>query len=175
MTKKDRIYLLGFMGAGKTTVGKTFAKNIGYAFLDLDQWIEDKEAKKIVDIFQRHGEQSFRFLEAIYIRQTLSLSKTVIACGGGTPIYWGNLQWMLDNGLSVFIDAKPEVITERLLASKSADRPLLLHKNKEQAFKLILKKQKERLRYYQQADFTVRADGTVDDVVSQIKNLLPVL
>ena len=123
-----RIYLIGFMGAGKSFIGKQLANDLDLDFLDLDPWLEENEGMSIKKIFEEKGEPFFRGLEAEYLRKTISLHKIVIATGGGTPCFNKNLDWMNNHGLTVYLKADVEVLANRL-ENEPGDRPLLQNKS----------------------------------------------
>jgi len=121
---QSRIYLIGFMGSGKSFTGRRLAKRIGYQFLDLDNHIVAREGGDIPALFAQYGEQAFRQKEAEALHSTGCLERTVIACGGGTPVFFDNMEWINQAGLSIFLDTDPAIIVARLKAD-TADRPLL--------------------------------------------------
>jgi shikimate kinase len=118
-----RVYLLGFMGSGKTTVGRLVADRLSAPFVDLDLAFEAMSGRTIRETFETHGEPFFREREAELLKGTASLSRAVVALGGGTFTFPENTRFVKEHGLSVFLDAPFEVLAERL-GDKSADRPL---------------------------------------------------
>ncbi len=122
----NRIYLVGMPGAGKTVFGRRLANKLGWQFIDLDEWIVESAGLSIADIFTGSGEAIFRKIEQECLHKTVDLENVVVASGGGTPCHFGNMEWMNEHGLSVFLDIPVDVIAERLLQSGShAKRPLL--------------------------------------------------
>jgi shikimate kinase len=119
-----RVYLTGFMGAGKTTIGRKLAKLLNTPFLDTDLMIEKEQKQKIADIFTLHGESYFREKEKEALQETLKFNDAIIATGGGTVCSIENAEFILANGLVVFIEIPTEEITLRLLKDKK-NRPLL--------------------------------------------------
>jgi shikimate kinase len=124
MLNSHIIYLIGFMGSGKTTAGKKLASLLGWSFIDLDQKIEDHTGKKIPDIFSNYGEDYFRKIESEVLRTLKSQSKTVISTGGGTPCHGNNMDFMLETGLTIYLKLTPSQLNSRLSQSKG-ERPLL--------------------------------------------------
>jgi shikimate kinase len=120
---RGRVYLLGFMGSGKTTAGRLAADRLGAPFVDLDLAFEAMSGRTIRETFETHGEAFFREREAELLRGTASLERAVVALGGGTFTFPENARFVKDSGLSVFLDAPFELLAERL-GDKSADRPL---------------------------------------------------
>lgn len=118
-----RVYLLGFMGSGKTTVGRLLADRRGAAFVDLDLAFEAMSGRTIRETFETHGETFFRERETELLRGTASLARVVVALGGGTFTFPENVRFVKEHGLSMFLDPPFEVLAERL-GDKSADRPL---------------------------------------------------
>ena len=118
----DKIFLLGFMGSGKSTIGKILAQGLGWRFIDLDEEIVLRERKPIEQIFAQHGEIYFRRLEAEILAELLACTKTIIALGGGTPTQ--EMVWpMLRNGLAIYLRCQPEELFRRL--KDDNHRPML--------------------------------------------------
>ncbi|HAE35062.1 MAG TPA: shikimate kinase [Chitinophagales bacterium] len=147
-----RIYVLGYMGSGKTTQGQKLAKKLGLDFYDLDALIEDAAGMKVAEIFAEKGEQHFRELEADVLRGTVLFPDAVIACGGGTPCYYNNMQWMNNRGATVWFHLPPEIIAGRI-KKKKAKRPLIAHLPDEEILPFIREKLQERSYFYGKAQF----------------------
>ena len=160
------------MGAGKSTVGKQLAEINEYSFLDTDQWIEEKEGKRIAEIFGLKGEQYFRDLETGCIRQLLLEEKgKVIAVGGGLPIKEENRKILKQLGMVVYLKGKPETIYERVKGDKN--RPLLQIEDPKSKIREMMQ---EREGYYREAaDLILTIEGkTVEEIISEIPiTLLP--
>ena len=152
----DKIFLLGFMGCGKTTFGKKLAKHIGWDYIDLDNYIEEKEGKSIPTIFKENGETYFRTLETKFLKELTSLHSCVISCGGGTPCFNDNMNEILEKGASVYMKLSAHILNERLKLEKSK-RPLIAEMSNTKMFEFIQKKLKERVKYYERAKFTFDA------------------
>ena len=151
---QKNIYLLGFMGCGKTTVGKKLATALGYSWKDLDHVIVSRNGMSISDIFRTYGEAFFRKEEAQVLRNTALETQKVISCGGGLPCHRHNMSWIRDHGLSVFLDVAPPVLHQRLLRGQAA-RPLLQGMSSETLLQFIIAKLEERRPYYEQADIII--------------------
>jgi len=149
MTPSSRIYIIGMMGAGKTTMGKKIARLLGYAFIDLDNEIEKVEGERVADLFGSKGEDYFRKRESEVLRQ-ITGDRLVIATGGGTPCFNNNMEYMLQDGISVYLKADIKFIFQRV-ARFPAKRPLLLGKNESQMKAFLVQKMAEREPYYLQA------------------------
>lgn len=144
-----RIYLTGFMGSGKTTVGRRLAARLGAPFMDLDQEIERRAGMTVREVFERQGEPAFRVMEAEALRGTLELPDVVVATGGGTMVFEANYRLIRSNGLSVWLNPPFATIASRIGGRGKADRPLF--KDEVQALALY----RERLPAYRRADLTV--------------------
>lgn len=139
-----RIYLVGFMGTGKTAVGRVLAGKVNFKFVDLDDLIEEKEGIRIVDIFAKKGEDYFRDLESRVLKETGGKEKLVVACGGGIVIREGNVDFLENNGLTVCLDAEPKVIYGRI--RKFKHRPLLNVSHPKEEIEKLLNARKEFYR-----------------------------
>lgn len=144
------VYLLGFMGSGKSSIGKKLSMKLGWDFADLDQVIEDGEGRSISEIFDKHGETAFRKMESEYLRRITSGRNTIIACGGGTPCFFENMAFMNENGLTVYIKMDVISLKNRLVNSKK-ERPLIRDIQDDQLIKYLSDKLAERDRFYLQS------------------------
>lgn len=144
-------FLNGFMGSGKSHWGRIWAAQYKLGFIDLDEIIEIEEGKSVVDIFESKGEDYFREIEAKKLRELGALKNTIIACGGGAPCFKDNMQWMNENGISVYLTATPDEILRRL-AKGQAQRPLIKKLNQAELLFFIERKLKEREPFYNQAN-----------------------
>lgn len=150
------IFLIGFMGTGKTHWGKIWAAAHNYTFIDLDEMIENAEGKTVAEIFEQHSEDYFRLLETKMLRRMVNKQKTIIACGGGTPCFHDNIQWMNEQGITVYIRSSSHDILKRVLAEQDK-RPLLKKLNQAEVLFFIDQKLKEREPFYTQAAITLDA------------------
>ena len=155
-----RIYLTGFMGSGKTTVGRALARQLNLPFIDLDQQIEMTIGKSILEIFQQFGEPEFRKFET-KVLQSIQLEAGVIATGGGCFIH--HADWMLENGKVIYLRVPFEILTQRVGAD--ASRPLW--KNAKMLFA-------EREEFYRKAHFEVDAEEDPETVAARIVSLLAI-
>jgi shikimate kinase len=164
-SRRSRVYIVGFMGSGKSSVGGLLARELGYRFVDLDQEIERKRGLSVAEIFQVEGEQEFRRLEAGALRETAPLKDVVVATGGGTLTRWENRDFIQRTGVSVWLDAPLDIMLER--ARRGARRPLL--STRERMAVLL----EERLSGYRAADLRVDAgDRSPDALARHIAALL---
>lgn len=170
---KDRpIFIIGFMGSGKTSLGKALAARLQKCFIDTDDFIVEQVGLSVSDIFQKHGEAHFRRLEADTLR-SLVASDCVVATGGGMPIYHENMSWMLNRGTVVFLDVSWEILKVRL-KDHLMHRPLLAKAEKriEEKIKTLYISRQE---VYQQAhivwDNNDALTASVDQLVQAIIEL----
>ncbi|MGB9677164.1 MAG: shikimate kinase [Candidatus Ratteibacteria bacterium] len=166
---KKNIVLIGFMGTGKTEVGKLLAERLNMTFIDTDKLIEEREKDRIARIFQVKGEDYFRKVEEEVIEEVSNCENCVIATGGGAVIREKNYNNLKKNGILICLSATPEEIYRRTLPKK--DRPLLMKsKNVIETIKELLEMRKP---YYQKADYTVdTTKKKIEKVVDEIMELL---
>ena len=180
IVRKDRIYLTGFMGCGKSTIGPILANTIGYDFVDVDRRIEQVEGRSINEIFTEKGERYFRDLERTVLMKVCTLPRTVISLGGGTMTVPENLEVVLATGLVVYLKITPEQLFHRL--RHRSDRPLLRTADGSQLADEELKARiqllyEAREPLYARAEIVVPTDGkrlglTVDQIVKRLAGLI---
>ena len=162
------IYLVGFMGTGKTSVGRALAKDKGWNFIDLDELIELKQQCRIVDIFAQQGEPYFRKIEKKFLKQVSTQKKFVVACGGGVVLDSDNIKLMKKTGMIICLCANCEEILKRVASNTL--RPILNVAKPRERIELLLKM---RAPYYLQADKTIDTSGlSVKQVVAKISKML---
>jgi shikimate kinase len=150
-----KIFLIGFMGCGKSTLGKKLALKLGYTFVDIDKEIERKVNMSITEYFQKNGEDSFRELESSLLKTMDLAENSVIATGGGAPCYFDNLQWMNENGTTIYLSLSPKALAKRL-ESATEQRPVLKNLKGEELEQLIAEKLQLREKFYKQAELIVK-------------------
>lgn len=160
-----KIFLIGFMGSGKTYWGKIWAGQSGLAFYDLDEEIEKEQGKTIAAIFEKDGEDHFRKIETIALLAFAKTSNCIIACGGGTACFNDNMQWMNENGTTVYLSATPQYIFDRVLDDKEK-RPLLHKHNEAELLFFIEQKLKERESFYNHAQIILSANELNENSLS---------
>jgi shikimate kinase len=148
------IFIVGFMGSGKSTLGKKLAQAFDADFIDLDQAIEQKEQKTINEIFEQHGEEYFRELESQTLRNIHSEKLCFVATGGGTPCFHGNIQWMKNNGVVIYLNLPAYILTGRLKTEK-AHRPLLKNLSDTELSDYVNRTLEKRAYFYEMADIIV--------------------
>lgn len=153
-----KIFLIGFMGCGKTTMGKKLAAKLEYSFFDLDHQIEAELGQTIATYFTENGEAAFRQLENTKIKAFNYPELAVIATGGGTPCYFDNIDWMNENGLTIYISMPAAALAKRLEKGK-AKRPLLHGLDTEGLIHFIEQKLNDRNPFYSQAKLIVSGIG----------------
>ena len=149
-----RIYLIGFMGSGKTSLVKKLANKLGYEWRDLDEDIELATEMEIPEIFREHGEEYFRKLEAQFLRSTGLEENVVVSCGGGTPCFEGNMIWMNENGITIYLEMTPKAIYSRIKDQRE-NRPLLKKIPEDKLLDHITELLEQRLPFYEKSQITV--------------------
>ncbi|WP_313374494.1 shikimate kinase [Chishuiella sp.] len=167
------ISLIGYMGSGKTTTGKDLAKAIGYEFIDLDEFIEKKYAKKISEIFESEGELGFRKKEKEALREILTSTNIVLSLGGGTPVYYDNIDEIVNKSTSIFLRVQLPYLAKRL-ESKKHTRPLIAHLSNDEMMEFIAKHLFERNQFYEKAKYTISISNQspleiLDEIMNQLK------
>lgn len=164
-----KIFLIGFMGSGKSYWGRRLSERLRMPFFDLDDQLEEHEGRPILEIFREKGEEHFRLLEKDLLHIiTESHDSFVMACGGGTPCFYNNLDYMKQAGTVVWINLPPEQLFERLRKEKD-HRPLIRDLSDDQLHSFILRKFADRKMYYDQADVHTDNDPLdLDDLIQRI-------
>jgi len=171
-----RIILVGYMGAGKTTIGRALAKELGLDFYDLDWYIENRRRKKVPEIFAEMGEAGFRQIEHNMLHEVAEFEDVVISCGGGTPCFFDNIDYMNRQGQVVYLNCSPEVLHGHLLMGKT-ERPLLKGKSPEELIAFIKEQLATREQYYNKARYHLDVSlmdnyDKIKFTVDKLRNLL---
>ena len=142
------------MGAGKTTIGKALSKELGIIFYDLDWYIENRMRKTVSQIFAERGEEGFRKIEYNMLHEVAEFEDVIISCGGGTPCFFDNMDYLNQQGQVVYLKAEPEVLYKHLLMAK-VERPLIKGKSQEELLTFISEQLERREPFYSKARYTL--------------------
>lgn len=167
---------MGFMGAGKTTLGKALAKDLGISFIDLDQYIERRYMKSVSQIFALKGEQGFREIESRMLREVGEFDDVIVSCGGSTPLIGDNMDYMLQHGQTVYLKCDNGTLLNRLKVARS-QRPLIASKTDDELELFIANETKRREPGYLKAEFICPGDrlesrSQISETVEYIEKLL---
>lgn len=166
-----KIFLVGFMGCGKSYVGRRLAAKFSFQFVDVDSIIENTEGATIAHIFTTEGEPYFRQLESNTLKGLGKWDNIVIATGGGAACFRNNMEWMNEQGLTVYLKATPELLLSRL-KNETNHRPILGGRTDDDLLHFIETKVAERAQFYEQATITIEQKTDGDQVVSDIVDAL---
>lgn len=173
-----RIFLTGYMGAGKTTLGKAFARELCISFIDLDWYIEERFHKTVGELFRERGEDGFRELERNILHEVADFENVVISTGGGAPCFFDNMEFMNRTGKTVFLDVRPDVLFRRLCVAKQ-QRPILQNKQDDELKAFIIQALEKRMPFYRQAHYIFNAEeledrSQIEASVQRLRQLLNV-
>ena len=149
-----RVYLIGYMGCGKSTLGRRLSKHLGLQFIDMDHYIEERNCKTIPQIFAEDGEAEFRKKERRALEELAEFTDIVIATGGGAPCFFDNIELMNKTGKTIYLNISPNILADRLMKSKT-ERPLIKGKSREELVAFIDETLKKRNAFYLQAQFQI--------------------
>jgi shikimate kinase len=161
-----KIFLIGFMGSGKTHWGRLLSAKLQLPFYDLDSVIIGKEGRSVTDIFAEKGEEYFRFSEKETLETiTAEQASFILSCGGGTPCFFNNIEFMKKNGKVVWLNTSIDMLMQRLRKERSS-RPLIAEIADGDLRRHIIRKLSERRMYYQQADVSVNEESiNLDELI----------
>ena len=171
-----RIILIGYMGAGKTTVGRALARDLGLPFYDLDWYIESRRHKTIPQLFEEMGEEGFRRIEQSLLHELAEFEDVIISCGGGTPCFFDNIDYMNQQAQVVYLKATPEVLYQHLQMAR-VESPLLKGKSPEELQQFVGEQLKQREVFYNKARYTLDVSlmdnyEKISLTVSELKELV---
>jgi len=168
-----KVYLIGFMASGKSTIGQELAKLLEFEFIDLDIYIEQKYNKTIKQIFESKGEDHFRLMESDALREVAALDGNIlISSGGGTSCFYNSVDFMNKTGVTVYLKMEVGELVARLIDSKT-ERPLLWGKTTQELNDYIIRVLDERKKYYEKARITVTPSSVdIEELSKTIKNAL---
>jgi shikimate kinase len=162
-----RIFLIGMMGVGKTYWSKKCSAQLNIPYYDLDEVIESREKLSIAEIFTQKGEAIFRKIESETLIRFSEKKSFLLAVGGGAPCFRQNMQWMNDNGITIWLDEPVDVLVERLKLGK-AHRPLLKHLSDEELYSFLQNKSEERKPFYSQSKYHLFGKEISDESFKKI-------
>lgn len=169
------VFLIGYMGCGKSTIGDSLAKSLGYKFIDLDDFIEKSENRSITEIFEKEGEAGFRGIEQKHLQILKGYKDLVISTGGGTPCFYNNMASMNEMGITVYLEMNVKSLCYRLENSTNK-RPLIKGKSSEELLEFVHHHLNERLAYYDQSKITVNAmafgERKIEELAVVLKGIL---
>jgi len=166
-----RIFLLGFMGSGKSFSGQKLAERFSLFFVDLDDHIEAKEGRTISAIFEEEGEDYFRKIEQECLHEMENLNMVIVSTGGGTPCFFDNVKWMNEHGITIFLETPSELLAKRL-APEMEHRPLLKDFSQKELIEFIEKKLEERNPFYYQSQMVYVQKKEGQDFAEDLKGYL---
>jgi shikimate kinase len=164
-----KIFLVGLLGSGKSFLGRALASEAALPFIDLDEAIEKAEGRTVPEIFSKEGEEYFREIEARVLRTQSKQPQFVMATGGGAPCFHGNMQFMNETGVTVFIDTPVSSIVQRMDKTQKAQRPLLASTPDEQLEALLNSMLSKRITFYSQAKLILNHQS-VPELFKKIKS-----
>ena len=167
-----RIYLVGYMGCGKSTIGRKLADLLSLNFIDLDKYIEERYFKTIPIIFEEEGENGFRDKERHTLTEVSQFEDVVVGTGGGTPCFFDNMEVMNQSGITIYISPDIDTLANRILKSKT-ERPLISGKSREELLTFIDDALKKRSPFYEKAKIIIRGENNLDPelVIERINKL----
>jgi len=164
-----KIFLVGMMGSGKSKMGKKLASLLNMDFVDVDEYIENKEGVSVSDLFDKKGEQNFRKLEQFYLREILVQDHIVVSTGGGLPCYFENMELMNKHGVSVYLEATAAFLKSRLIHHKEK-RPLIANIPDDSLEEFLDRMLKTRDVYYKRSNITISAKNIRANKIKEALN-----
>jgi shikimate kinase len=161
-----RIFLIGYMGSGKTSIGMKLADKLGFSFVDMDHMIEEKYLKTVSQIFAESGQDRFREIEKDVLHEVSEFDNVIIATGGGAPCFFDNIDYMNAHGLTVYLHLTAQQLAERLESSRTGKRPLLADRKGDELRQFITESLLQREVFYLKA--TLKVNGSDEDMIESI-------
>ena len=162
-----RIYLIGYMGSGKSTLGRRLSKYLQVQFVDMDTYIEERNYKTIPQIFEEEGEAEFRLKERKALEELSEFTDIVIATGGGAPCFFDNIELMNKSGKTIYLNIDPDILDDRLINSKT-ERPLIKGKSKKELVDFIDTTLRKRNEFYMKAKYQITQPDIELDVLKKM-------
>ncbi|HEY9544007.1 shikimate kinase [Prevotella sp.] len=171
-----RIILLGYMGSGKTTLGNALSKDLGLPFYDLDWYIESRMRQTVKQLFDSVGEEGFRRIERNMLHEVAEFENVIVSCGGGTPCFYDNMDYLNGQGATVYLKAEPAVLYSHLKMGKTV-RPLLLNKTPDEVKGFIREQLEIREPFYNRAKYILDVNlmDNYDKIQISVENLKTLL
>jgi shikimate kinase len=168
---EQNIFLVGMPSSGKSTLGKQLASQLGYTYVDMDEVLIQNEGRSISQIFQESGENYFRAIERDLLLHFGPNQSLVISTGGGAPCFYDNMAFIKANGISIYLDVKPDILFERIHQSAKNDRPLIDKSDNEKLRLSLDEKYKNRYQFYSKADIIIKDTFTVSNLMKKLKSI----
>jgi shikimate kinase len=162
-----KVYLIGFMGSGKTHIGKELAQLLDYLFVDTDILIENTEGISVAQLFDERGEAGFRKIESERLQGLNKWDNIIVSTGGGAPCFHDNMTYINNSGITVYLKTNPQLLLERLLP-ETDKRPLLKGRSEAELLSFITSKIEEREAFYGQADIVIHQENNEQNVAEEI-------
>jgi len=162
-----KIFLIGFMGCGKSTLGRRLASSLNLTFIDLDTFLEEKYYRTIPQIFEEEGEDGFRKKERNVLEEVSSFDDVIIATGGGAPCFFDNMELMNNSGFCVFLDVETQTLVNRLIIAR-IERPLIKGKSPEELYEFIEMMMLKRRPFYQKARYILKGSEIFPEQVIEL-------
>jgi shikimate kinase len=162
-----KVYLIGFMGSGKTHIGQKLAQLLGFLFVDTDSLIENTEGMTVAQLFENKGETAFRDIESERLKSLSKWDNIIVATGGGAPCFLDNMTYLNNSGITVYLKTNPQLLLERLLP-ETEKRPLLKGRSEVELLAFITTKIEEREAFYGQADIIIHQENNEQNVAEEI-------
>ena len=175
-TVMNRIFLVGYMGAGKTTIGKVLSKLIGLTFIDLDYYIEGRFRKTVAQLFAERGEEGFRSIERNMLHEVAEFEDVLVSTGGGTPCFFDNMEFMNQQGTTIYLQVSVDELASRLEVCKHT-RPVLKNRTGDELKAFVAESLSGRLPFYQKASIVFDANELMTEadayaLSEQLKKLI---
>ena len=159
------IFLIGYMGSGKSTMGRSLSAYMEMDLIDLDHYIEARYRRSVKELFAERGEDGFRKIEQSMLHEVGEFENVIVACGGGTPCYFNNMDYMKERGITVLMNASHEALMRRLSTPKAkSKRPIIADKSNEELASFITEAIKKRAPYYNQASIHFNSSWLEDSI-----------